>query len=55
LPRGSTPAEIIDAASGLTGRNPRDLTDLLAGSAPTNDAELIALARNLRTLEKELP
>lgn len=55
LPRGSTPAEIIDTASGLTGRSPRDLTDLLAGSAPTNDAELIALARNLRTLEKELP
>jgi hypothetical protein len=55
LPRGSTVHEIIDTAGRITGRNARDLTDLLTGPAPTNDAELIALAQNLRTFEKELP
>jgi hypothetical protein len=55
LPRGSTRVEIIDEATRITGRSPGDLTSLLAGPPPTNDAELIALAQNLRTLEKELP
>jgi hypothetical protein len=55
LPRGSSPAAIIDAAARITRRSPKDLTDLLAGSPPINDAELITLAQNLRTLEKELP
>lgn len=54
LSAGAAPDTVIDAATRRTSRTYDDVGRLLFGPAPTNDAELIALATALRTFNEEL-
>lgn len=51
LARGSRPSEVAAAAAPLAGRTPAEVTDLLDGPAPTDDAALVRLAVELDRIE----
>ncbi|AKU16140.1 DUF4350 domain-containing protein [Luteipulveratus mongoliensis] len=54
VPPGSSPAALVDAVAGATGRAPMDVHTLLFTAVPTDDAGLTQLAQQLRQLEKEV-
>lgn len=56
-PAGTTPAQLVTLVAEATGRDPAGeaaLLALLLGPAPRSDAELIRLADDLDTVEREL-
>jgi hypothetical protein len=56
-PAGTTPAQLVTLVAEATGRDPSGETQLhavLLGPAPASDAELIQLADDLDTVEREL-
>ncbi|UUY48107.1 DUF4350 domain-containing protein [Streptomyces yangpuensis] len=48
------PAALVPAVSGRLTGEPRDVTALLFGTAPSDDAALVALADHLDALEREV-
>jgi Domain of unknown function (DUF4350) len=54
LPRRSDPATVADAVAGRSRRTPLDVTALLYGAAPADDAALVRLADQLDDLEREV-
>lgn len=54
LPPHSRTPEICDAVAARTGRDPAEVSWLLAGAAPRSDAELTAIATAIATLESEV-
>jgi hypothetical protein len=54
LPRSSVPETVVDAVVRATGRDPREVADLIYGPPPADDAALSELARRLDTLESEV-
>jgi hypothetical protein len=54
LPRTAAPAVVADLVAARTGRRTADVAALLSGSAPTDDLELVRLARALDSVESEL-
>lgn len=53
LPRTAGVEQVVAAASALTGRTGSDVSGLLVGPDPHDDPSLVALARDLQTLERE--
>lgn len=51
LPRGSSPVQISAAAASWSGRPAAEIHQLLAGPVPSDDAGLVALARDLDGIE----
>jgi hypothetical protein len=54
LPRTAAPETVAALAAERTGRPHADVTMLLSGPPPTDDAELVRLARALDSLESAL-
>lgn len=54
LPPHSRTPEICAAVAARTGRDPAEVSWLLAGAAPRSDAELTAIATAIATLESEV-
>lgn len=54
LPRSTHPDAVVDAVVRATGRDPREVADLIYGPPPADDAALSELARRLDTLESEV-
>lgn len=54
LPRTAGAPEVIDALARATGRPTEQVADLLYGPPPTDDAGLLALARQLDDFESEV-
>jgi hypothetical protein len=54
LPRGSTTETVAAAAAARTGRDPRELLDLLGDPAVTKDSQLVGLGQRLIELENEV-
>ena len=54
LPRRAAPAAVAAAVAGRAGRPAPEVTALLYGAAPADDAALVRLADDLDTLEKEV-
>lgn len=54
LPRSTSAPELIDAVSRATGRPDTDISFLLYGPPPTDDAALLSLARQLDHIESEV-
>ncbi|WP_407317001.1 DUF4350 domain-containing protein [Isoptericola halotolerans] len=54
LARSTHPDAVVDAVVRATGRDPREVADLIYGPPPADDAALSELARRLDTLESEV-
>ncbi|MCK0118700.1 DUF4350 domain-containing protein [Isoptericola sp. S6320L] len=54
LARSAHPDTLVDAVVRATGRDPREVADLIYGPPPADDAALSELARRLDTLESEV-
>ena len=54
LPGSATVDEVIAAASAITGRPPGALRSLLVDRMPEHDRELVAIADELRALERDV-
>jgi hypothetical protein len=54
LPRASTPEMVTDAIAARSRRSTLEVSALLYGAAPTDDAALVALADDLDDLEREV-
>jgi len=54
LPRVATVEEVVAAASGVLGLDPRHVRLLLLDAQPRNDHELIQLSDDLLTLERDI-
>lgn len=54
LPRSAPAPHVIDAVAAATGRPAQEVAALLYGPPPTDDAGLLALARQLDELESEV-
>lgn len=54
LPRGIAGPTLVATIAARTGREPDAVTEMLSGSRPADDAELLALARALTELEHDL-
>jgi hypothetical protein len=52
LPRGAGPDAVVAAVAPLTGRPAADLTAVLSGPPPADDAQLVRLANELDRLEE---
>ena len=53
LPRTADVEQVVAAASALAGRPAADVSSLLIGPDPHDDAHLVRLARDLQSLERE--
>ncbi|MFC4058067.1 DUF4350 domain-containing protein [Planomonospora corallina] len=54
LASDATPAEVVAAVALRTGQNAQQVGDVLYGAPPADDAGLVALARHLDTLERQV-
>lgn len=54
LPTRAEPGVVVDAVASRSRRPPRDVTALLYGAAPPDDAALVRLADDLDALEREV-
>ncbi|SDS28292.1 protein of unknown function [Paraoerskovia marina] len=54
LPRSADPAAVVAAVSSASGRPTHEISALLYGPPPADDARLVELARHLDTLESEV-
>lgn len=54
LGRTAEPAAVVDAVAAATGRNPRQVNNLLLGDAPNTDKDMMNLAVELAALEEEV-
>ncbi|WP_019136670.1 hypothetical protein [Cellulomonas massiliensis] len=54
LPRSAPAAAVIDAVARASGRDPREVEQLLYGPPPTDDTGLSILALDLDHLESEV-
>lgn len=54
LPRTATPPEIVQALAQATGRHTEELHRLLVDSAVDDDATLVQIARDVRSLEERI-
>jgi hypothetical protein len=54
LPRTAAPAVVAELVAARTGRRTADVAALLSGPPPTDDLELVRLARALDSVESEL-
>jgi hypothetical protein len=54
MPAGASPETVVTALAGRSSAGSQRLTELLYGPPPRNDAALVALARDLDELEREV-
>ena len=54
LPRGTTVETLAAAAAARTGRDPREVLDLLGNPPVTKDSQLVELGQQLIELENEV-